>query len=78
MRGLDVSPDTAAVIDMRRDPAGTAAVIRDLLAAPGWRRALGERSATITTRHTRERHFAALDEAWAAPATSRVELARAA
>jgi hypothetical protein len=75
--GLDVPDDSAAVIDMRQDPAGTAAVIRDLLAAPGWRRTLGERAAGICRRHTRERHFAALDELWASPTRSRITLAGA-
>jgi hypothetical protein len=77
VRGLDVPDDAAAVIDVRHDPAGTAAVIRDLLAAPGWRRALGERAAGICLRHTRERHFAALDELWASPTRSRITLAGA-
>jgi hypothetical protein len=63
-RGFDVPDDAAVVIDMHRDPAATAAVIRDLLAAPGWRRALGERAARVTEQHTRARFFAALDRAW--------------
>jgi hypothetical protein len=78
LRGLDITDDAVAVIDMRGDPVGTAAVIRDLLAAPGWRRALGERAATITTRHTRLRHFTALDEAWGHSAQSHTTRARAA
>ncbi len=63
-RGLDVPADAAVVIDMRADPAGTAAVIRDLLAAPGWCGLLGARAARITERHTRARFFTALDSVW--------------
>lgn len=65
LRGLEVPDDAAAVIDVRAEPAGTAVVIRDLLAAPGWRKALGERAATVVERHSRTRHFTALDEAFA-------------
>jgi hypothetical protein len=63
-RGLEVPANSAVVIDMRADPAGTAAVIRDLLAAPGWCRLLGERAAQLAQRHARHRFFAALDSAW--------------
>lgn len=70
MRGLELPGDAAAIIEMRRDPAGTAAVIRNLLATPGWRRVLGERAEQVKQRHTRKRFFAALDAAWELPARS--------
>lgn len=64
LRGLDVPGDAAISIDMRSDAAGTATVIRELLAAPGWRTALGARAAQLPVRHSRERFFAALDAVW--------------
>jgi hypothetical protein len=71
-RGLDLPADAAVVIDMRADPAGTAAVIRDLRGAPGWCRLLGQRAAIITERHSRDRFFTALDSAWGRPARAPV------
>jgi hypothetical protein len=71
-RGLDVPADAAVVIDMRADPVGTAAVIRDLLAAPGWCRLLGQRAKLVTEIHARERFFRALDSAWGRPARASV------
>ncbi len=67
LRGLDAPTDAAISIDMRTDPVGTATVIRELLAAPGWRKALGTRAAHTTSRHSRERFFTALDAVWELP-----------
>ncbi len=67
-RGLELPGDAAVVIEMRAEPGGTAVVLRDLLAAPGWCRQLGARAAAITDRHPRHRFFAALDAAWNEPA----------
>jgi hypothetical protein len=72
VRGLDLPDDAVVVIDMRSDPAATAEVIRDLLASADRRHALGERAKQIAQTHTRERFFAALDAAWAAPVYSRL------
>ena len=47
IRWADAPGDAVISIDMRTDPTGTATVIRELLAAPGWRKALGERAAQI-------------------------------
>lgn len=66
-RGFEVPEAAAVIIDMHRDPSGTAAVLRNLLAAPGWRRALGARAARVTQLHTRARFFAALDRVWEEP-----------
>jgi hypothetical protein len=78
VRGFDVPDDAAVVIDMRADPAGTAAVIRDLLAAPGWCRVLGARAAELTGRHTRHRFFTALDSLWRPALAARGRTAEAA
>ncbi len=64
LRTLNATGDAAISIDMRTDPSGTAAVIRELLAAPGWRKALGARAAQVPAVHSRERFFAALDAVW--------------
>ncbi|AMV28510.1 hypothetical protein VT84_29160 [Gemmata sp. SH-PL17] len=49
---------------MRTDSSGTAAVICELLAAPGWRKALGTRAAQVPAVHSRERFFGALGAVW--------------
>ncbi|MBP3961036.1 glycosyltransferase [Gemmata sp. G18] len=64
LRALNAPGDAVISIDMRTDSSGTAAVIRELLAAPGWRKALGTRAAQIPATHSRERFFAALDAVW--------------
>jgi|GEM_PF-6060590 len=71
VRGVELPPDAAVIIEMRRDPVGTAAVIRNLLATPGWRRILGERATQVQKQYTHERFLAALDAAWDRPARSR-------
>lgn len=68
LRDIDTEDDAAVCIDMRSDPAGTATALRELLAAPARRQALGARAALVGPRHSRERHFAALDAAWGEPA----------
>ncbi|MCI0704801.1 MAG: glycosyltransferase [Planctomycetia bacterium] len=64
LHGLEIQENAAVVLEMRNDPGCVAAGIRDLLAAPGWRKVLGERAARSASRHTRERHFSALGAAW--------------
>ena len=64
LRALEVPENAAVVIEMRTDPAGTAAAILELLASHARRTKLGERAAETASRHTRERHFAALEAAW--------------
>ena len=63
-RGLPPNTDAMVQLDILSDPAGTAEVIRDLLAAPQRRWALRERRALY------QQHFIPLRFAWTVPSVS--------